>query len=257
MPVLLDLPGRPFAAAGFLFDKDGTLLTFAHWRAVMTERARRLSARLSLSETQLQGLLDLMGAGPTGSWGLIPLPRSDAEDAVAGHLAADLQLDRATLAPLVTKVFHEVDQDFPFEDHLRPTAGAEAALREIRRRGGRSAIVTHDIASAARRHLAAVGWTDLVDAVIGLDGARARKPSPEPILAACRALGLSPNTTVMVGDTVSDLLAGRAAGCGLAVGVLTGLGTQEELAPRADLVLPDLASLPLADSERPLGNRKP
>jgi phosphoglycolate phosphatase-like HAD superfamily hydrolase len=65
------------------------------------------------------------------------------------------------------------------------------------------------------------------------------------VFAACHALGLDPEETVMVGDMPSDLLAGRAAGCCLTVGVLTGLGTREDLSPIADVVVPDLAALRL------------
>lgn len=244
------LAGRVVPAWGFLFDKDGTLLTFAHWRAVMEERARRLAEELNLSEPQRQALARWMGGssdhGQDESWGLIPLPRPDAEQAVAERLATVLGLDRPTLHARVARVFREVDRDFPFEHHLQPTPGAEACLRAIRRGGGRSAVVTHDVPSAAGRHLAALGWDHLVDVVIGLDGTMERKPSPQPLLAACRALGVPPEETVMVGDTVTDLVAGRAAGCALTVGVLTGLDPREKLAPHADIVAPDLATLGLA-----------
>jgi len=249
MPVRFVLSGRVFSTSGFLFDKDGTLISFDHWRAVMRERARRLALRLNLTEAQQRGLMQLMGASPEndpgGSWGVIPLPRCDAEQAVAEHLATALRQDLSELGPLVAAAFHDVDGDFPFEKHLCPTAGAEASLRAIRRGGGRTAIVTHDIESAARHHLAALGWTDLVDALIGLDGCGERKPSPQPIFAACRALDLPPRETVMIGDTVTDLLAGRAAGCGLTIGLLTGLGTKDELTPHADWVVPDLTTLAL------------
>ncbi|HOD73758.1 MAG TPA: HAD hydrolase-like protein, partial [Candidatus Bipolaricaulis anaerobius] len=57
------------------------------------------------------------------------------------------------------------------------------------------------------------------------------------------AIRLAPGETVMVGDTASDLAAGRAAGCQLTVGVLTGLGKEEDLAPVADAVLPDLTAV--------------
>jgi hypothetical protein len=36
--------GQEFSASVFLFDKDGTLITFDHWFRVMAERARRLEA---------------------------------------------------------------------------------------------------------------------------------------------------------------------------------------------------------------------
>ena len=40
-----------------------------------------------------------------------------------------------------------------------------------------------------------------------------------------------PQAVAKVGDTPSDLLEGRAAGCGLVIGVTNGTHTREELAP--------------------------
>jgi len=247
--VRFSLNGRVFAAAGFLFDKDGTLLAFDHWLAVMGERARRLARRLNLIESEEASLLRFMGldpAHPRGTnQGIIPLPRCDAEAATAAYLAEALAAEPEEMRGLTVRVFQAVDEEFPFDRYIRPTAGAEAGLRAIQRAGGRTAVVTHDTAAAAVRHLAALGWTELVDVVIGLDVCVERKPGPAPVLAACRALGLVPGETVMVGDMASDLLAGRAAGCHLTVGVLTGLGTAEDLGPIADVVVPDLAALTL------------
>jgi phosphoglycolate phosphatase len=47
----------------------------------------------------------------------------------------------------------------------------------------------------------------------------------------------------MVGDSLHDLHAGRAAGMRVAA-VLTGLATAAELAPHADVVLRDIGHLP-------------
>jgi phosphoglycolate phosphatase len=70
------------------------------------------------------------------------------------------------------------------------------------------------------------------------------KPSPDPILWAAQQLGLPPENCVMVGDTVVDMLAGKAAGA-QAVGVLSGFGEESELlAAGADLILPSVADLP-------------
>ena len=48
----------------------------------------------------------------------------------------------------------------------------------------------------------------------------------------------------MVGDSRHDLIAGRAAGM-QTVGVLTGMAELADLAPFADVVLPDIGHLPL------------
>lgn len=249
MSVRFALAGRSFSASGFLFDKDGTLLAFDHWLAVMAERARRIKAALGLAEPEHIALRRFMGLDPVrpgkANGGIIPLPRCDAEEATAAYLASEGTGGLIEMRTLTARVFRDVDEEFPFHHYLRPTAGAEEGLRAIRRAGGCTAIATHDTEAATQRHLAALGWTELVDVVIGLDGCAERKPSPKPILAACCALGLPPGETVMVGDTPSDLLAGRTAGCRLTVGVLTGLGAEEDLAPVADLVVPDLTALVL------------
>lgn len=58
-----------------------------------------------------------------------------------------------------------------------------------------------------RMHLSA--FFDLV--VCGDDVAR-KKPDPEPLAVACRALGVPPAATLFIGDSSNDALAARAAG---------------------------------------------
>ena len=47
----------------------------------------------------------------------------------------------------------------------------------------------------------------------------------------------------MVGDSTHDLIAGRAARMHT-IGVLTGLAPRSELAPYADVILPDISHIP-------------
>jgi phosphoglycolate phosphatase len=47
----------------------------------------------------------------------------------------------------------------------------------------------------------------------------------------------------MVGDSLHDLVAGAAAGM-QRIGVLTGMARYEDLAPHADVVLPDIGHIP-------------
>ena len=56
-------------------------------------------------------------------------------------------------------------------------------------------------------------------------------------------MGLAPERVVMVGDSTHDLVAGRRAGM-QTLGVLTGMAGEEELAPLADAVLPDIGHIP-------------
>jgi phosphoglycolate phosphatase len=47
----------------------------------------------------------------------------------------------------------------------------------------------------------------------------------------------------VIGDTPADLTMGRAAGVGRTIGVLTGVGSREDLAPLADALLGSVGEL--------------
>jgi D-glycero-D-manno-heptose 1,7-bisphosphate phosphatase len=73
------------------------------------------------------------------------------------------------------------------------------------------------------------------------DGCACRKPRPGLFYRAAAELGLDLARSAFVGDTVTDLQAGLAAGC-RPILVLTGLGRRARELAAAD---PDLARLPV------------
>jgi len=92
--------------------------------------------------------------------------------------------------------------------------GMAGCLARIEASGGRWGVVTNKLEALAREVLRGAGWLDRAGCLIGGDSASRPKPAPDPVLAACRALGVTPARTVMVGDDHRDVLAGRAAGAG-------------------------------------------
>lgn len=72
---------------------------------------------------------------------------------------------------------------------------------------------------------------------------RYSKPYPDPVRWAALQMGVEPQACLMVGDTVVDILAGKAAGA-QTVGVLCGFGTQDELDQAgADLIIDNTSQL--------------
>jgi D-glycero-D-manno-heptose 1,7-bisphosphate phosphatase len=69
-----------------------------------------------------------------------------------------------------------------------------------------------------------------------------RKPGPGMLLKAASDLGLDLALSWMVGDMVSDILAGHNAGCRGAIFVACGQGRAEDLERIDAIVLPDLAA---------------
>lgn len=80
------------------------------------------------------------------------------------------------------------------------------------------------------------------------------KPFPDPVNYAAESLGLTPDICVMIGDTVVDIKAGKAAEA-QTVAVLCGFGTLREIKRVApDLIIsttPDLTQLLLSDCRNP------
>ena len=69
------------------------------------------------------------------------------------------------------------------------------------------------------------------------------KPFPDPILYAADRLGVAPENCLMIGDTIVDIRAGRAAGAQTA-GVLCGFGEEDELKRQgADIILESTSQL--------------
>lgn len=98
---------------------------------------------------------------------------------------------------------------------LRAVAGAHTV-----------AVITSNSADVVWRVLEACDLASAVAAVHGGDEAGSKR---EKIERAAARLGLAPDDAVMVGDTVGDLVAGRAAGC-RTVAVTWGYQPRELLA---------------------------
>jgi phosphoglycolate phosphatase len=125
----------------------------------------------------------------------------------------------------------------------RPLADLRALFEACRARGLRIAIATTDDRAPTKATLAGLGLAHLVDALACGDDGHPIKPAPDAILMLCDTLGIAPAEAAMVGDTLADMQMGRAAGAGLVVGVLSGIGTPAVLEPHADVLLQSVGEL--------------
>jgi HAD superfamily hydrolase (TIGR01509 family) len=99
-----------------------------------------------------------------------------------------------------------------------------AALTDARVRWG---IATSGYAATARSALELLGLPDDTP-MVTRDLVRHAKPDPDLFLAAAALLGVDPRHTMVVGDSVWDLLAARRAGA-LGIGLQSGGYGREEL----------------------------
>jgi HAD superfamily hydrolase (TIGR01509 family) len=112
-------------------------------------------------------------------------------------------------------------------EQVRPLPGARELLGFLKKAGVPHAIATSGRIESARPALEILG-VDPEMPVITRDQVRYAKPDPDLFLAAAERLGVSIHDSVVVGDSVWDLLAARRARA-LGVGVLSGGYGLEEL----------------------------
>ncbi len=112
-------------------------------------------------------------------------------------------------------------------DQVRPLPGARELLSHLSSLGVPWAIVTSSWMESARFALDLLGLGSNAP-VITRDQVRHAKPDPDLFLAAAARLGVAIGASVVVGDSVWDLLAARRARA-LGVGLLSGGYGEDEL----------------------------
>jgi phosphoglycolate phosphatase len=157
---------------------------------------------------------------------------------IASQWGQEPELFGIDVLEVVERHFRDLDRYPP-----QPVGDVAALLARLRQRGLRLGMATMDSIAPARATVELLGIGGTLDFLAGCDSGHGIKPEPGMVLAFCAACGLDPAAVVMVGDTPADLAMGRAAGCGLVVGVLTGGAPAHMLAPLADHVVASVMEL--------------
>ena len=202
-----------------VFDLDGTLVDSA---PDIAAAVNALFAELSLPEVELPAIRRMIGDGAP-----ILLERALLHVGAA-HKAADLMarfsVHYGENAVRLTKVYPEVTE----------------TLTALRDAGCRLGICTNKPIGPTRALLAAFGLDALIEAVIGGDSLPQRKPQPEPLWTVIRALGGTPERSVLIGDSTVDLACAEAAGVP-AIIIPSGYGM---MPPEAKVTAARFADLP-------------
>lgn len=213
-----------------IFDKDGTLFDFRQSWGAWT---RSLLAELGDQDGRLAQVLGYDAARVDFA------PDSPVIAMTTPEIAAILHPHLSGLSLLdLNAVMNRLAAEAP----MVPAVDLPVVLGALRARGLRLGLATNDTEVPARRHLTGAGVIDLFDFVAGCDSGWGGKPAPGQLLAFVQACGLEPARVAMVGDSLHDLDAGRAAGMKV-VAVLTGIATQDDLADHADVVLDNIGQI--------------
>ena len=199
---MADSPGSP----AFLFDLDGTLVDSVY-QHVLAWRDALEQAGLPLAVWRIHRRIGMSG-------GLFV-------NALARETGRSLNADEvARVQVLHMEAFRK------YSDQVRPLPGARELLAYLAGAG-----VAHAIATSGYRESASVSMQTLGASEVPLitrDQVARAKPDPDLFLAAAERLSVPIERSVVVGDSIWDLLAARRAHA-LGVGLLSGGYGAEEL----------------------------
>jgi phosphoglycolate phosphatase-like HAD superfamily hydrolase len=225
-----------------VFDKDGTIIEFGSmwsgWAVALVEGLVAATERpIAAALYAMLGVDPVTGVVLPGG-GLAATPMARLRDRTRDVLVANGMSEPGAERALEAS-WHAPD---PVAS-ARPVTDLHALFDKLRGGGRRIAVATTDDREPTERTLAALGIEEHIDATVCADDGIRVKPAPDMVLHLCATLGVEPARTAVVGDTAADLLMGRAAGAGLVVAVLTGVGGRADLAPLADAVVGSVVEL--------------
>ncbi|WP_340034185.1 HAD-IA family hydrolase [Paenibacillus sp. FSL E2-0202] len=228
MPVL-HINDECVPCSGILFDKDGTLLdllaTWGNWAELVLRGledqlaimgAGFIVERSKVLGTQYDPQGKLIGYDPAG-----PLTMATEEESY-GVLAWQLYAAGVPWNEALTRV-KSITKNAMYELRRRrmaqPLAGLHSFLEQCSAASLKLGVVTSDGAKTTGEHLEWLNVAGYFDSVVTRDRVKNGKPAPEMAELACRELGLSPEETIIIGDSNADMQLGKGAGLRLAIGI--------------------------------------
>ncbi|MDQ6954740.1 MAG: HAD-IA family hydrolase [Mariprofundaceae bacterium] len=179
----------------FIFDLDGTLIDALPDICANANRALKsldYDFQMSIAETQPH----VGGGAQKLASNVLGKPMDHPDTMAMYHAFADFYeqhpADEGTMLP-----------------------GVKDTLDAIKAKGLPMCIVTAKPAKARIKVTEALGLDDYMTLALSPEDGFAKKPAPDMLLQCCRAMGVDPTDTVMVGDTRFDVEAGFAAKCHL------------------------------------------
>ena len=131
------------------------------------------------------------------------------ERALAGSIDGGASAEQMARAlPVFERCYAEVNGR-----HSVMYPGVEEGLKALRAMRLPLACVTNKSGRFTAPLLDHLGIARHFEQVIAGDTLPQKKPDPAPLLHACRGFGIAPREMLMIGDSVNDAHAARAAGC--------------------------------------------
>lgn len=186
----------PLAVNVVVIDLDGTLL---HTAPDLAEAGRRMMLELGMPPVPEATVKTWIGNG------VARLIKRILTGSMEGEPEAALY---ARARPIYEKHYAEV-----VSLHSRPFPGVLEGLQALKEAGFRLACITNKAEKFTVPLLKDTGLYDFFELILSGDSLPKRKPDPLPLLHACEVFGVAPDHMLLIGDSLNDTQAARAAGC--------------------------------------------
>jgi phosphoglycolate phosphatase len=185
----------PLPINAILLDLDGTLL---HSAPELAEAANRMLRDMGRPAVSQELLMSYIGNGI--SW------------LVKRALTRDMHSEpEAGLYQQALPIFEKHYTDLSLQS--KPFDGVFSGLDAMKQAGFRLGCITNKLARYTEPLLAESGLAQYFEIVLSGDSLPEKKPHPMPLLHAAKFFGVPPEQVLLIGDSLNDALAARAAGC--------------------------------------------
>ena len=185
----------PIAIKAVVIDLDGTLL---HTAPDLAEAANRMLAEMQLPAIDEALIQTYIGNGVAKLIKRVLMRDMDAEP--------DAQLFARAL-PIYEQQYAGV-----VSLNSRPYSGVVEGLNILKQSGFRLACITNKAEKFTIPLLKDTGLYDYFELILSGDTLPKKKPDPLPLLYACEKFGVTPEQMLLIGDSLNDTQAARAAG---------------------------------------------
>ena len=170
-----------------LLDFDGTVMDT---NSVIIGSWQHTFRTIEGSERQVEEIVKTFGE---------PLDRTMAA------LFPDMDLDEAVS---IYRSFHRDN----FGEMIKLFPGVFELLKSLKGQGYKVGLVTSRLKATTMEGLEKYGIKEFFDTVVTADDTSRHKPDPEPVNIALNRLCSKPEESIMLGDTMHDVLCAKAAG---------------------------------------------
>jgi phosphoglycolate phosphatase len=186
----------PLAVKAVMIDLDGTMLDTVADLAVAVNLMLTRLKRDPLDERLVR---NFVGKGIANL----------VQRALVGAMEGEVDLDLfARAMPVYLDCYESVNGK-----HTTIYPGVLDGLNALQSGGYPLACVTNKSERFTLPLLRQMKLADYFAVVVSGDTLPKKKPDPLPLMHACKDLGIAPHEMLMIGDSLNDTLAARAAGC--------------------------------------------